>query len=192
LQKQLIGWALFIALLIAIPFVMLFIGQDNVHGSKIEVNKNVEVPWLEKSDKKVTLVFFGYVGCADVCAPLLYEIENIYRSSELKEFNSEVEVVFINLIPEMKPSSVDSFAKSFDIDFKGVYLNRKELLKIERDFRLFFSTSIFDRESINHTDHIYLIRNNRDNRTLYAIYPTHPLSKELLIEDMKTITEYSY
>jgi len=192
LQKQLIGWILFISLLIGIPLVMLFIGQNNSHGTKIKVNKSVEVPWLEKSDKKVTLLFFGYVGCADVCAPILFDMQHTYRSSAWKGFTGEVEVVFINLTPQTEPSSVDSFAKSFDIDFKGVYLSRKELLKIERNFRLFFSTSIFDRENINHTDHIYLISNSKTDRTLHAIYPTHPLNRELLTEDIKNIMEYSY
>lgn len=194
MQKQFIKWILFITLLIGIPLIMLFLGKDNVQGSKIEVNKNVEIPWLEKSEKKVTLVFFGYVGCADVCAPLLYELKNMYRSRAWQKFNAEVEVVFINLIPQMQPSIVNPFAKSFDVDFKGVYLNRKNLTKIEREFRLFFSASIFDKEVVNHTDHIYLINNSRRiSRTLYAIYPTHPLNKEQLTEDIKTITtEYSH
>jgi len=170
---------------------MLFIGQNGDKKEKIEVNQNVEVPWLTKSNKKVTLLFFGYVGCADVCAPLLYDLQTLYRSEELKELKSEIEVVFINLIPQMQPQSVDEFAKSFDMEFKGIYLSQKVLTRIEREFRLFFSTSVFDTKAVNHTDHVYLISNGRD-RKLNAIYTTHPLDKELLSKDIKTILEYKH
>lgn len=168
--------------LFTIPFLQSILFSTNSQ-STIEVNKSVEASFI-KSDKKFVLVFFGYVGCKDVCTPLLQELNSLYESKEFETLKEHVEIIFVNLTPEIEEFQPDLFAKFFNKNFKGIYLSKKETLTIERVFGVYFSKNLSDKTQLNHTDNIYLIENNRDNKILKTIYLTHPLKTKKLINDI--------
>ena len=167
---------------LTVPFLQSILFSSNSQGA-IEVNKSLEASFI-KSDKKFVLVFFGYVGCKDVCTPLLQELNSFYESKEFETLKEYVEIMFVNLTPEIEKFQPDLFAKFFNKDFKGIYLSKKETLNIERVFGVYFSKNLSDKTQLNHTDNIYLIENNRDNKILKTIYLTHPLKTKKLINDI--------
>ena len=170
------------AFLLGAPFLQsLFFSHTN--EGTIQIDKLVEADFI-KSDKKLVLLFFGYVGCQEVCAPFLRELSTIYESKEFRSVRGDVDVVFVNLTPTAEASQVDSFAKFFNNAFNGVYLSKKELFGVDRNFSMFFSQSIGDKSELNHTDYLYLLRNANGERLLKNIYSTHPLRKEKLINDI--------
>jgi protein SCO1/2 len=164
------------------PFLQSILFSTNKQGV-LEVNKSLEASFI-KSDKKFVLVFFGYVGCKDVCTPLLQELNNLYESKEFETIKEHVEILFVNLTPEIEEFQPDLFAKFFNKDFKGIYLSRKETLSIERAFGVYFSKDLSDKTQLNHSDNIYFIENNKDNKILKTIYLTHPLKTKKLINDI--------
>ena len=172
---------------ITIPFFQSFFFTKETKGS-IEINKNIKASFID-SDKKVVLLFFGYVGCEDVCTPFLYQLNDFYKSKEFESIKEDVEILFVNLTPETEKFQADLFAKFFNDDFRGVYLSKKELLKVDRNFALYFSRDLSDKTQLNHTDYIYLIDNSKENKVLKSIYFIHPLNSEKLKNDIILLKE---
>ncbi|MDB2562734.1 SCO family protein, partial [Sulfurimonas sp.] len=161
--------------------------QSLIFSSKsdgvIHINKTIDANFL-KSEKKNILMYFGYVGCANICTPFLQKLSSLYESNEFKDLKEDTDIFFVNLTPNIEPSQADMFAKIFNKNFNGVYLSRKQILQLDRKFELFFSDDLQDTTQINHTDYLYFIKNNQTSKLLKSIYFTHPLGTQKLIDDM--------
>jgi len=168
-----------------VPLLQSLIFSANSTG-KIDINKKVEASFIH-SNKKNILIYFGYVGCADVCTPFLYKLSDLYESEAFKKFKDNTDVLFVNLTPNEEPFQADLFAKFFNKNFKGIYLSKKEILTLDRNFNLFFSDDLQDETQINHTDNLYLVQNKLDIKILKSIYFTHPLNSEQLIDEINKI-----
>lgn len=177
-----IAIVLIFAFFITAPLFQSFIFSSNTQGA-IKIDKEIDMDFI-KSDKKIVLIFFGYVGCADICTPILEKFSTLYNSREFDNFRNEIDVYFVNLKPEIEVFQADLFAKYFNDDFKGVYLSRRELLNIDRTFGLFFSKDLNNETELNHTDYIYLIHNSKEKKLLKSIYSNHPLNNQKLISDI--------
>lgn len=177
-----LSFLILLAFFIATPFLQSFFFSAEKRGV-IEIEKVVEAPYLH-SDKKIILLFFGYVGCKDICTPFLTELSKLYDSKEFDSVREDVDVVFINLTPEIESLEADLFAKFFNEKFRGIYLSKKEILKIDRSFSLFFSQGISEKTELNHTDYLYLIQNSTMQLYLKNIYAPHPLEEKKLIDDI--------
>ena len=184
IYKRLTIVALFIFFM-SVPFLQSFIFASNSEG-KIDISKKIDANYI-KSDKKFVLLFFGYVGCTDVCTPLLERLSSLYESKEFKAVKEDVDVVFVNLTPEVQEHQPELFAKFFNSEFKGVYLSRRETLNIDRTFGVFFSRRISDKTELDHTDFLYLVKNTQNSKVLKSMYSVHPFNKEKIIEDIKQL-----
>lgn len=172
-------------LILVIPAIQSMLFASHSTG-KMVIDKKLDAPYLKGSNQDVMLVFFGYVGCTKVCTPILQELNKLYDSNELKKEN--IELVFVNLMPELKPDQPDIFAKSFNPSFRGVYLTQKELMRIDRELGIFFSKSIKDTTEIDHSDNLYLIKKQKDGTLiLKSIYSMHPLKSDVLINDIEKL-----
>ena len=166
----------------AIPLFQSLIFSSQSNGV-IYINKEIQADFIQ-SDKKNILIYFGYVGCADICTPFLYKLSDLYESDTFKELQKDTDIFFVNLTPNTEPKQVDIFAKFFNQNFKSVYLSKRELLQLDRTFDLFFSDDLSETTELNHTDYLYLIDNTKKLKHLKSIYFTHPLRNKKLIDDM--------
>lgn len=177
-------------LIIGFPIFTTLFSTINSHSNKIVVDKEVEISFLANSEAEFVVIFFGYVGCVDICTPILSEIDDIYNSQEFTTLKNYVEFNFINLTPNIDPDQSELFAKNFNQNFIGIHLSKKQLLNIDREFRLFFSDSLLDKRELNHSDHIYLLQKSKKGRyILKNIYTTHPLNKKLFTDDIITLKD---
>ncbi|ADR34115.1 electron transport protein SCO1/SenC [Sulfuricurvum kujiense DSM 16994] len=179
----------FIVMILVIPAVqtMLFAGHTT---GKMVIDKELVAPYLQGSEKEMMLVFFGYVGCVKVCTPILQELDKLYDSKEFAKNKGNVDLMFVNLMPELEPDQPDLFAKSFNPSFKGVYLTQKQLMSLDRELGVYFSKSIGDTAEIDHSDNLYLVKKQKDGTLiLKSIYSMHPLKSEMLISDIEKMSK---
>lgn len=180
--------ALFLFTIVLIPLLLssLF-GKTAIENGKIAIEKHVNAPFLSNINQDTIVLFFGYVGCINACAPTLTHLSKIYASPNLKILRSSVVFVFVNLIPEIPKEQPQIFANSFNKEFIGLHLSRHELLNIEREFALFYSTSIVDKSEMAHSDFVYLIKRENGKLILKNAYTTHPLNQNSLINDINNV-----
>lgn len=188
-KKITVGILFFVLLIVGIPLIQLATFSTQTAG-RIEVNHTIDAPYLMSGTREFNLVYFGYVGCARVCTPILERVDEMYSSAPFIPLHDKLGVLFVNLMPELEPHQPDQFAKSFNPGFEGVYLSQKELMTIDRDFNLFFSKSLSDKTEINHSDYLYLVRRTpMGELILVNIYMTHPLNSEMILKDIRTLVK---
>lgn len=185
-KKSILFVILLTVLIIAIPLIQsLLFSQANIVDGRIEVNDSIEVPFLTANEKESIILFFGYVGCTEVCTPILNQLKAMYEKNEFRKFHSSVDVVFVNLMPDIVPIQAQQFAETFNLNFKGIYLSQRQLVKIERKFRLFFSQNLLNKTKLNHTDYIYLLERQKNGQIILKnIYNTHPFKADTLMKDL--------
>lgn len=189
--KKAVAALLFITLFVAVPLLQALLFSHQSKG-KIERNVVVDATYLNPLSKPVQLLFFGYVGCENVCTPVLQELQYFYNSRAFQELKGQTGITFINLTPQVDKTQPEQFAQFFNVEFEGVYLNHRELMHIDRKFNLFFSSRLSDPDELNHGDSLYLVsRNATGEYILHALYSTHPLNTAMLISDINTLLKGS-
>lgn len=187
-KKLILLGGIFISFLLIIPLIQSFVfNTSTIQNSKIVINKEVDVTFLKNIDKENIVLFFGYVGCTEVCTPILEELNTIFSSNEANLKDSTA-VVFVNLTSEISHEQPQIFASFFNENFIGLHLNKKDLYTVDRKFSLFYSAGINDKNELSHSDFIYLLKKqSAEKAILKNIYMTHPLNSKELIKDIKSI-----
>jgi protein SCO1/2 len=163
----------------------LLFSSTNLESSKFVVHQNIDSHILDSIEKENIILFFGYVGCVDVCTPLLHELNAMYVSKAFHGLEESTAIVFVNLIPELKSDQPQLFATSFNEKFIGLHLNKRDLYSIDRAFSLFYTPSLSNKNELSHSDSIYLLKKKDSRLVLENIYMTHPLNTTQLIQDIK-------
>lgn len=175
-------------LLILITFstlVITFIPSLYSNNSAGKIYKEVETNFnfLNNEKKTHVLLYFGYVGCTTICPPALNEISQIYEKLDKNKFT----VYFINLQINTPKENVDQFAKVFHKDFKGIYLNKKEISEIISKLNVRYLPSMIDNNEIDHSGFLHYLKKNNGNFFQKFIYTTRPFDIEYIIKDLESI-----
>ncbi len=154
---------------------------SNNETGKIYKQVDTNFNFLKNEDSEYVLLYFGYVGCTTICSPALNEISQIYKKLDKNKFT----FYFVNLQENIPKENVDLFAKVFDEDFTGIYLNNQEIKKIINTLNIKFVPSMLDKYEIDHSGFLHVLKKEENN--IYQqkfIYTTRPLQIEEIIKDL--------
>ena len=88
---------------------------------------------IEDFKDQVTLVFFGFTRCPDVCPSTLMRLRQVRDA--LGEDASKLQVLLVSVDPERDtPDRLDAYVKSFDPSFIGLRPEPTELEKVVKAF----------------------------------------------------------
>lgn len=132
---------------------------------------------------KVSVVFFGYTQCPDVCPTTLGKMKLVMQ--KLGADADKVRVIFVTVDPERdKPEVLKAYVDAFDSGFTAAYTDPATTQKVAKQFQI-----IFQKEGtglsylVNHTANLYLLDEN--GRTVVsAPYEAKP---ESIAHDIKQI-----
>ncbi|WP_419770400.1 MAG: SCO family protein [Candidatus Marinarcus sp.] len=188
-QKKKFFGVMIILILIATIFSTAFpILYSNDKAGKVNKEiQNIHFDFLKDETKEYVLLFFGYVGCGNICPPALNEISQIYNKLDKERFS----FYLINLKPNVFKDEVDPFAKAFNKEFKGIYLDEKKLIEITTKFQVKYSPkSSFD---IDHTGFLYLLEKSANNMYKQKfIYTARPFDIEYISNDLNRLKRGNY
>lgn len=86
---------------------------------------------------KVTVIFFGYAQCPDVCPTTLTELAEVM--GRLGPDADRVQVLFVTVDPERDTQELlASYVPAFDKRFLGLYGDAEATLRTAKAFRVFF------------------------------------------------------
>lgn len=165
-------------IIILLPFISSYFLQD----SYVKINREVKSVLFDKYNEKNLLLFFGYVGCADICVPRLSELSSIY--DDLKQRGIQTKVIFINITELSDHELPDLFAKSFHKEFDGIYLKQDQLENLKREFDVYSAHALGDPEKINHTAFLYLLKRVDSRYFLNKIYTKRPFDVAVKNKDI--------
>jgi protein SCO1/2 len=82
--------------------------------------------FASETQGKLTLLYFGYLNCPDICPVHLAQIAETF--DRLPDVAREAEVVFVSVDPERdSPEEIREFLDNFDSRFVGLTGTREEL-----------------------------------------------------------------
>lgn len=169
--------------LLFITISLIFFGANlSSNSGRVELNKKVQSSVFSEYNNKFLFVFFGYVGCTDICTPRLEELSTIYN--ELKLNNIDIDTSFINLIPLKDPELPQLFASIFHKDFDGFYLNNDKIQQIQNEFNIYCSESLTSKNDWDHTSFLFLLEHEIDGYYLKRIYTYVPFDKDKIVKDI--------
>ncbi|MCK4875553.1 MAG: SCO family protein, partial [Sulfurimonas sp.] len=85
--KNIIGIIAIITAIVLLPFISSYFSQKEY----VEINREIKSTLFNSYEEKNLLIFFGYVGCADICTPRLQELSSVYE--KLKDAKIETQVL---------------------------------------------------------------------------------------------------
>ena len=151
-------------IILLLPLVYSYFPQKEY----VEINKEIKSTLFDSYDEKNILLFFGYVGCIDICTPRLQELSIEYE--KLKNTRIDVQVLFINLTKQEDHELADLFAKYFNKDFKGIYLEKPELEALKSEFNVYSAPALGNSNELDHTAFLYLLKKINSKYYLKKIY----------------------
>lgn len=152
--------------------------------TKVALNEPIEAAFLEPYKHHTRLLlFFGYVGCEQVCSPFLDAMQRFYARHE----DIATPLVFINLLEGASSDDAQHFVAFFDPRFIGMSLPSHVWQKLQKAFRLYVTTSLLDESVLNHTDYVYVIRRDTQGWVIEDFYFTKPLDEALLYQQLKEL-----
>jgi protein SCO1/2 len=101
---------------------------------------------------KVTLVFFGYTQCPDVCPTTLAELAAVKR--DLGADGQRVQGVFVSVDPDRDtPEILKAYMASFGPDFVALRGTPEETAAAAKNFKVFYAKSAGKTEGSYTMDH---------------------------------------
>jgi len=89
---------------------------------------------------KITLLYFGYTNCPDVCPATLYNVDKILR--RLGKLGAQVNFLFVTVDPDRDtPAALAQYAGLFGPNITGLRGNADQLFSLARRYRVVFSVT---------------------------------------------------
>ena len=133
---------------------------------------------------QITLMFFGYTSCPDVCPTTLAEANQVLKG--LGEDSDQVNFVFITVDPERDtPQVLGTYVKAFHPDIIGLTGTPEEFSVVRQDYGIFAEKEVLENSAagyvVNHTARVFLVDAEGRLRLSYS-FGTPP---EDILEDIR-------
>ncbi len=147
----------------------------NAKGNPVKLSDNIG---------KITLLFFGYTYCPDVCPTTLAELKLVMK--DLGGKADQVQVLFISVDPQRDTSkSMQEYVERFDSSFLGLSGTEEELAPIWTEYGIFREIVEGSSEKnyiVNHTARIILVDQTGNLRLSYGFQtPPEDISHDIKI-----------
>lgn len=135
----------------------------------------------DDTDKRLTLVFFGYVNCIDICPAVLTNLAAAMTRLD-DEDRADVDVVLVTSDPDTDtPESLRAYLDRFDTSFIGLDSDFDTIQAVGRDL----AVGIDRTDPGGHTTQIYGV-DGTDEAPVYWDYETSPAQ---YADDIHTLLE---
>ena len=134
---------------------------------------------------KVTVVFFGYTHCPDVCPTTMAELAQVKKS--LGPDGDKLQAVFVTIDPERDtPQILKSYMASFDPSFVALRGSVAQTEAAAKEFKVFFAKvpgKVEGSYTMDHTAGAYVI----DEKGNLRLFERYGAGADGLAADVKTL-----
>jgi protein SCO1/2 len=134
---------------------------------------------------KLTVIFFGYAQCPDVCPTTLAELAQARRA--LGPAGQDVQGVFVTVDPERdSPEMLKAYVESFDESFVALRGSPDQTREAAKAFKIFYAKvpgKTAESYTVDHTAGAYIL--DREGRL--RLFTRHGTGAEALVHDLKLL-----
>ncbi len=148
-------------------------------------DQNGKLRTLADFKGKVTVVFFGFTQCPDVCPSTLAELSQVKK--QLGAAGQDVQGIFISVDPKRDtPALLKAYVESFDPGFVALRGTPEQTTATAKEFKVFFAQVPGKTEgsySVDHTAGSYVF----DRQGKVRLFVRYGSGAEALAADLKTL-----
>ena len=134
---------------------------------------------------KVTVVFFGFTQCPDVCPTTMVELAQVRKA--LGPDGARVQGVFVTIDPERDtPELLQAYVANFSADFVALRGSLEQTREAAKEFKVFFAKAPGKTEgaySMDHTAGSYIF----DAEGRIRLFTRYGTGAEALTHDLKLL-----
>lgn len=149
------------------------------------VDHHGQLRHLEDFRGKVTVMFFGFTHCPDVCPTTLAELAAVVR--KLGDSAKRVQVLFVTVDPERDtPDILAGYVTAFNSDFIGLTGSPEQIATVAREFKIVYqkvegsSPGIY---SVDHSAGTFIF----DTQGQLRLYVRHGQDSEAIVGDINRL-----
>lgn len=141
------------------------------------VDENGQAVDAEDYAGKVTLVYFGYTFCPDVCPITLARLAGTLNRLD-DDVRDDIQVLFITVDPERDtPEVVKRYTGAFGDEFIGITGERAEIDALTNRMRVTYEYETPNKRGdyiVNHTSAVFAF--DREGEAQFLIRDSHPIT----------------
>jgi len=104
---------------------------------------------------KVTMLYFGYTNCPDVCPATLYNLDRIFK--QMGKAAANVQVLFVTVDPDRDTAAaLAQYTALFGPNVIGLRGNADQLYALARRYRVVFSVTKTPNYEVTHSAAVYV------------------------------------
>jgi len=117
-----------------------------------------ELTFLESSDNRVEVVFFGYAGCSFICPNALIKLGSVIDDMKDKDANIPLAGVFIDVNATLQLDRAKEYAEFFSTNIRGINTTPETLETFKSAFKIRIKDTFSTNGEIKHTDHFFVLK----------------------------------
>lgn len=135
---------------------------------------------------KVSLIFFGYVNCPDVCPTTMLELGKVYKALTPQE-QARVQVVMITVDPERDSREVlGKYVSFFSSTFLGLTGTPEQIAQVAQNYGVFYQKSNLKSAkeyTVDHSATVFAVDPQGNLRLVYG--NGKPAQTERMVQDVR-------
>lgn len=136
----------------------------------------------------VTLLYFGYTNCPDVCPATLYNLQRIEQ--RMGADAARLRIIFVTVDPNRDtPHGLAQYAALFGSNVSGLRGTADELYQLARRYRVVFSVSKTPNYAVTHSAAVYVFNAKGEPEFIIAGLDNVKPDLDGIANDLKYVAE---
>jgi len=137
---------------------------------------------------QVTLLYFGYTNCPDVCPATLYNLQRIEQ--RMGPDAVKIRVLFVTVDPDRDtPPILSQYVALFGNNLTGLRGTADQLYELARRYRVVFSVSKTPTYAVTHSAAVYVFNAKGDPEFIIAGLDSTQPDLDGIARDLKDVAE---
>lgn len=137
----------------------------------------------------VTLLYFGYTNCPDVCPATLYNIQRLQQ--RMGAAGSKLKVLFVTVDPDRDSAPVlAQYAALFGPEVVGLRGTPDQLYALARRYRVVFSVTQTPAYSVTHSAAVYVFDARGRAQFIIAGLEASKPDLDAIARDLRAVAQY--
>jgi protein SCO1/2 len=136
----------------------------------------------------ITLLYFGYTNCPDVCPATLYNLDRIQK--RMGSDAAKVKIIFVTVDPDRDtPAALTQYVSLFGTNLTGLRGTADQLFELARRYRVVFSVSKTPTYTVTHSAAVYVFNAEGKPELIIAGLDSTKPDLDGIASDLKYVAE---
>ena len=138
---------------------------------------------------RISLVFFGFTLCPDICPTTLLQLSQL-KAALTAEEAKQIQVYLITVDPERDtPERLQEYLSYFDSDFKGLTGTQEQIATMAKSFNVFYNKvpTAVGQYTLEHSAYVFVLDKDANSVLLFR----EGMAVEEMLSDLRELQQFN-